>query len=383
MIKVITGNRAAALGTVLSRPRLVSAYPITPQTTIVEYLAGFCADGSLNARFINVESEHSAMSACIGAASTGIRVFTASSSHGLALMHEMLHVASYMRLPIVMAVVNRAMGIWNIHADQTDSLSQRDTGWMQIYCENAQEVLHTVIQAYKIAEQVMLPCMVTLDGFLLSHTSELVDIPGSELVDRYLPGYKPVNVLDVANPLTFGACPVSPEYYMEFRYMAQQAMDRALKIAAESENEFKEIFGLGYGLVDSYKIEDARTIIVTMGTIASTSRITIDERRSKGEKIGMLRIRMFRPFPKDAIRKALANAERIAVIDRNISFGQGGIIAEEINSALSNLPARPIICGFVAGLGGRDVTPETIDGIIEYTAHANSSEDIVWVGLKK
>jgi pyruvate/2-oxoacid:ferredoxin oxidoreductase alpha subunit len=383
MIKVITGNRAAALGAVLSRPRLVSAYPITPQTTIVEYLASFCADGSLNARFINVESEHSAMSACIGASSTGIRVFTASSSHGLALMHEMLHVASYMRLPIVMAVVNRAMGIWNIHADQTDSLSQRDTGWMQIYCENAQEVLHTIIQAYKISEQVMLPCMVTLDGFLLSHTSELVDIPGSELVDRYLPDYKPADVLDVANPHTFGACPVSPEYYMEFRYMAQQAMDRALKIAADSEDEFKEIFGLGYGLVDSYKTEDAKTIIVTMGTIASTARITIDERRSKGEKIGMLRIRMFRPFPKEAIRRTLANADRIAVIDRDISFGQGGIVAEEINSTLSNLPARPVICGFVAGLGGRDITPETIDNIIDHTEKAVASEDIVWVGLKK
>jgi pyruvate/2-oxoacid:ferredoxin oxidoreductase alpha subunit len=383
MLKVITGNRAVAIGAVLSHPKMVSAYPITPQTTIVEYLAGFCSDGSLDARFINVESEHSAMSACIGASAAGIRVFTASSSHGLALMHEMLHVASYMRMPIVMAVANRAMGIWNIHADQTDSLSQRDTGWMQIYCENAQEVVDTIIQAYKISEQVLLPCMVCLDGFLLSHTSELVDIPDSDLVDKYLPDYKPLYTLDVDKPRTFGACPVSPDYYSEFRYMAQQAMDHALKICADADNGFKEIFGRGYGLVDKYKTEDAKTIIVATGTIASTTRIVIDERRNKGEKIGMLRIRMFRPFPKEEIREALANAERIAIIDRDISFGQGGIIAEEITSTLYNLPARPIICSFIAGLGGRDITPDTINNIADHAIKAKASEDIVWAGLKR
>ena len=382
-MKVITGNRAAAYGAVLSRPRLVSAYPITPQTTIVEYLAGFCADGSLDAKFINVESEHSAMSACIGAASAGIRVFTASSSHGLALMHEMLHIASYMRLPIVMAVANRAMGIWNIHADQTDSLSQRDTGWLQIYCENSQEVVDTIIQAYKIAEQVLLPCMVTLDGFLLSHTSELVDLPDHELVDRYLPEYKPSYQLDVDRPYTFGACPVSPEYYLEFRYLAQQAMERALLVAEQAGREFKDVFGRGYGLVDSYKTEDAETILVATGTIASTTRIVVDEMRGRGEKIGMLRLRVFRPFPKEAIRKALAGAKRVAVIDRDISFGQGGIFAEEINSALSHVPAKPIVCGFVAGLGGRDVTPDTIRQIIDHVLQTKSSQDIVWVGVKK
>jgi pyruvate/2-oxoacid:ferredoxin oxidoreductase alpha subunit len=383
MKKVITGNRAAAYGAVLSRPQLVSAYPITPQTTIVEYLAAYCADGSLDARFINVESEHSAMSACIGAAATGVRTFTASSSHGLALMHEMLHVASYMRLPIVMAVANRAMGIWNIHADQTDSLSQRDTGWMHIYCENGQEVVDSIIQAYRISEQVLLPCMVTLDGFLLSHTSELVDIPGKDMVDRYLPAYNPAQVLDATRPLTFGACPVSPEYYLEFRYMAQQAMDRALSIAAEADNEFRQVFGRGYGLVDTYWTEDATTIIVTTGTIASTTRIVIDERRAKGEKIGMLRIRMFRPFPKEEIRRKLAGATNIGIIDRDISFGQGGIIAEEVNSALNGSPARPVVCGFIAGLGGRDVTPEVIDGIIDHTTNARVSEDVVWVAVKK
>jgi pyruvate/2-oxoacid:ferredoxin oxidoreductase alpha subunit len=382
MIKLATGNRAAAYGAVLSRPKFISAYPITPQTTIVEYLAAFCADGSLDARFMNVESEHSAMSACIGASAAGIRVFTASSSHGLALMHEMLHVSSYMRLPIVMAVANRAMGIWNIHADQTDSLSQRDTGWLQIYCENSQEVVDTIIQAYKISEQVSLPCMVTLDGFLLSHTSELVDMPDSKLVDKYLPEYKPLYKLDTARPLTFGACPVSPEYYLEFRYMAQQAMDNALKIAAEADNEFKDIFGRGYGLVDSYKTEDAETIIVATGTIASTARIVIDERRNKGERVGMVRIRMFRPLPKEEIRKALGKAERIAIIDRDISFGQGGIIAEEINSALSYLPGRPVICNFIAGLGGRDVTPDTIHDIVNHTIIARASEDMVWAGVK-
>jgi len=383
MKKVITGNRAVAYGALLSRPKFISAYPITPQTTIVEYMAGFCADGSLDAKFINVESEHSAMAACVAASVTGVRAFTATSSHGLALMHEMLHVASYMRLPIVMAVANRALGIWNIHADQTDSLSQRDTGWLQIYCENNQEVLDTVIQAYKISEKVSLPIMLALDGFLLSHTSEIVDIPENGLVDSYLPEYKPLYILDVDNPRTFGACPVGPDYYLEFRFKAQEAMNDALVAAREADEQFKDVFGRSYGLVDKYRMEDAKLIVVTSGTVASTTRIVIDELREKGEKVGMLKIRMFRPFPKEEIKTALQKAEKVAVIDRDISFGQGGIFAEEVTSALYPLSTKPIVCGFIAGLGGRDITPEVIHNIINYTSNAESSEDIVWMGVKR
>ncbi len=383
MKKVISGNRAAAYGVLLAQPQLVSAYPITPQTTIVEYLAGFCSDRSLKATFINVESEHSAMSACIGASAAGVRVFTSSSSHGLALMHEMLHIASYMRMPIVMAVVNRSLGIWNLHADQTDSLSQRDTGWLQIYCENNQEVLDTIIQAYKISEQVFLPTMVALDGFLLSHTCELVDIPDSKSVDRYLPGYKPRYVLDTQEPCTFGACPVGPDYYLEFRYKAQQAMDDALSVAAAADDQYGEIFGRRYGLIDEYRTEDASILVVVAGTAASTTRFVIDERRAKGEKVGMLRIRLFRPFPKQEIRKLLAKAEKVAVIDRDISLGRGGIFVEEINSAISHLPVKPIVCSFIAGLGGRDITPEIINDLIEYTMESEVSQDINWMGLRQ
>lgn len=383
MRKVITGNRAAAYGALLSRPKVISCYPITPQTTIVEYLADFCSNGMLKAKFINVESEHSAMSICVGASSTGVRTFTASSAHGLALMHEMLHVAAFARLPIVMAVVNRAMGIWNLHADQNDSLSQRDTGWMQLYCENNQEVLDTVIQAFRISEKVALPTMVILDGFILSHTSEIVDIPDAELVDKYLPEYSPMYAFDLQDPRMFGACPIPPEHYFEFRYKSQQAMGDALLVAKEANKEFEQMFGRGYDIVEKYRAEDADLVLVTSGTIASTSRLVIDERRERGEKVGMLKIKLFRPFPSDEVRIALQKAERVAVIDRNISVGQGGIFAQEVKSALYDSTDKPSLCGFIAGLGGRDVTPETIHHVIDYTTSMEKPGEIIWVGLKK
>jgi len=382
MIKLITGNRAAALGAVLCRPKFISAYPITPQTTISEYLAGFCADGTLNAKYMNVESEHSALSACIGASVTGVRVFTATSSHGLALMHEMLHITSFMRLPIVMVVVNRAIGLWNIHGEQTDALSQRDTGWLQIYCENGQEVIDTVIQAYNISEKVSLPTMVCLDGFILSHTSELVDIPEAVSVDHFLPKSKPLSKLDVKNPRMFGA-PVSPEYFLEFRYKAQEAMEKALPVVAEVDARFGEQFGRSYGLVEGYKTEDAKLVVVSVGTAASTTRIVIDELREAGEKIGMLKIRLFRPFPKTEVIKALKHVEKVAVIDRDLSPGQGGIFAEEIRSALYSSTRKPKVYGFIAGLGGRDITPDTIRQIINITSSTDQPREITWVGLKR
>jgi len=383
MKKVITGNSAVAYGVLLCRPKVVSAYPITPQTTIVEYLASFCADGSLNAKFINVESEHSVMSACVSASATGVRVFTATSGHGLALMHEMLHVASFMRLPIVMAVVNRAMGLWNIHTDQNDSLSQRDTGWLQLYCEGNQEILDSIIQAYKISEKVLLPSMVVLEGFVSSHTSEIVDIPDISAVDSYLPKYKPEYTLSVEDPHTFGAGPVSPEHYLEFRYKAQRGMEDALLVANEVDEEFREAFSRSYGLVDKYRIDDAKLVLVTSGTAAGTARLVIDERRKRGEKVGMLKIRLFRPFPQEEVRTALESKDKVAILDRNISFGQGGIFAQEVKSALCNLENRPIVHSFIAGLGGRDITPEIIHHVIDHTLIAERPDDIVWMGLKE
>lgn len=381
--KVITGNLAVAYGVSLSRPKVIAAYPITPQTTIIEYLAQFCAGGTLNARYIAVESEHSAMAASIGAGATGVRVFTASSSHGLAYMHEMLHVASYMRLPVVMAVVNRSMGIWNIQTDQTDSLAQRETGWMQFYCETGQEVLDTIIQAYRVSEQVLLPSMVILDAFLLSHTSEVVDIPDSQVVDAYLPEYKPQYFLNPEDPRSLGGSIVGPEYYMDFRYIAQQAMESAFAPAIEADDEFARRFGRRYGLVEEYGTDGAELVLVTSGTVSSTARIVIDELRGRGEKVGLLKVKLFRPFPKELVINALRKAKKVAVIDRNISLGQGGIFAEEIKSAFCNVEPKPLIYGFIAGLGGRDITPEGIHGIIKETAEADKPEEIIWVGVRE
>jgi len=384
MKKVIMGNHAVSYGVQLARAQVIAAYPITPQTQIVEMLSEMCADGLLNAKFIKVESEHSAMAACVGASSAGARAFTATSSHGLALMHEMLHWAAGARLPIVMANVNRALGPgWSIWTEQTDSLAQRDTGWLQFYCENNQEVLDTVIQAFKIAEQVLLPVMLVLDAFVLSHTEEPVDLPDQGLVDEYLPPYEAQYKLDPSDPHAFGPM-VSPDHYMEMRYKIQKAMEEAVEAARRADEEFSEVFGRNYGLVEPYRLEDAAVVLVTSATITGTAREVIDQLREEGERVGLLKVRMFRPFPFRDVREALAGAKKVAVIDRNISFGHGGIFAEEIKSALYNSPAKPPLFGFVIGLGGRDVTPASIRGIAEYTFEHDAPEtEMIWREVKK
>jgi pyruvate/2-oxoacid:ferredoxin oxidoreductase alpha subunit len=382
--KVMVGNHAVSLGVKLARAEVISAYPITPQTQIVEMLSEMCAGGELDARFIKVESEHSAMAACMGASATGVRTFTATSSQGLALMHELLHWAAGARHPIVMANVNRAMGPgWNIWTDQNDSLSQRDTGWIQLYCENNQEVLDTTIQAFKLAELVNLPVMIILDAFFLSHTSEPVDVPAQEVVDEYLPMRDADVKLDPDNPMAFNAL-VRPDAYMEMRWDQQEAMGRALNLFPELDAEWRVLTGRGWGALESYRAEDAEMVLVTSGTITSTAREVVDRRRDDGERVGLLKVKMFRPFPTDALRQRLRAADRVAVLDRNVSPGHGGIFAEEIRSALYDVPPddRPTLFGYVLGLGGRDVTPGTIDEIIERTrtADAPSREDL-WVGL--
>ena len=384
MKKVIMGNHAVSYGVQLARAQVIAAYPITPQTQIVEMLSEMCADGLLDAKFIKVESEHSAMAACVGASSAGARAFTATSSHGLALMHEMLHWAAGARLPIVMANVNRALGPgWSIWTEQTDSLAQRDTGWLQFYCESNQEVLDTVIQAFKIAEQVLLPVMLVLDAFVLSHTEEPVDIPDQGLVDEYLPPYQAQYKLDPSDPHAFGAM-VAPDHYMEMRYKIQKAMEEVVEVARRADGEFREVFGRSYGLVEPYRLEDAEVVLVTSATITSTARDVVDELREEGKRVGLLKIRMFRPSPFCDVREALTGAKKVAVIDRNISFGHGGIFAEEVKSALYNSSARPSIFGFVIGLGGRDVTPASIRGIAEYTFEHDAPEtEILWREVKK
>ena len=282
MKKVMIGNHAVSWGARLARVEVISAYPITPQTQIVEELSEMCADGRLDARFIKVESEHSAMAACVGASAAGARAFTATSSQGLALMHEMLHWAANGRLPIVMADVNRALGPgWNIWTDQSDSLAQRDTGWVQLYCETNQEVLDTTLMAFKLAETVDLPVMLVLDAFFLSHTAEPVDVPDPETADVFLGSRAARYTLDVNDPRSFGAL-VKPDAYMEMRWHLQQAMQRVPAAFADVELEFAERFGRRYGAVESYRIDGADLVLVTSGTITSTARFVVDRLRERG-----------------------------------------------------------------------------------------------------
>lgn len=384
MKKVLIGNHALSYGAKLARVNFISAYPITPQTEVVEYLSELCSEGELNARFVKVESEHSAMAACIGSESVGVRSFTATSSQGLALMHELLHWAAGARLPIVMGNVNRAMGPpWNIWTEQTDSLAQRDTGWLQIYASTNQEVLDSVILAYKIAEKIMLPVMVVLDAFVLSHTSEVVDIPAQELVDEFLPEYNPLVKMDVDDPHTFGGLG-SPDIYMELRYKIEEAMESATDVIKEAGKDFEELFGRYYGLTECYKCDDAEYLIITSSTIAQTAILAVDELRKKGIKAGLLRVRVFRPFPSVEIADIVKGKKRAVVIDRNISFGKGGIFCDEIKGAIYNKDNMPEIVGYVAGLGGRDVSLNDVIAMFEEGISKNNIDsNIYWWGVKK
>ncbi len=384
MNQVLEGSHALSEAVRLAKVQVMSAYPITPQTHIVEALSEYCEDGRMNAKFICVESEHSAMAAVIGAASGGVRTFTATSSHGLALMHELLHWASAARLPIVMAEVNRALGPgWNIWMDQTDSLAQRDTGWIQLYCEDGQEVLDTTLQAFRLAETVNLPVMVVLDAFFLSHTYEPMDVPDQAEVDRFLPPYCPKLQIDIQIPAAISQM-APPNVYMEMRRNIQSAMETVPNHFDFVETEFEKIFGRRYGQIDAVDCEDAEIILVVTGTAASTSRYVLNELRSQGEKVGILKLKMFRPFPKDLIRKVLGHAKKVAVIDRNFSFGASGIFAQEVRAALCNHANHPKVFGYITGLGGRDVTPEIIRQIYQLAKETPEPiDESVWVGLKE
>ncbi len=383
MEQVISGNEAAAYGAMLARAQVIPAYPISPQTTIVETLSDFIAGGKLRADFVKVESEHSAMACCIGAASAGARTFTATSAQGLALMHELLHWAAGARLPIVMANVNRAMSPpWTMWCDQTDSLSQRDTGWLQFYCEDNQEVLDSILMAYRISEKVLLPSMVCLDGFILSHTYEQVDIPDRREVDGFLPPYEARFKLDVEDPRALNA-PFLPDVYMEQRVKMQKAMEEAKGIVQEVDREFGRVFGRSYGIMEGYAAEDAEILLVTTGTVTGTARVVVDELREKGEKVGLLKMKMFRPFPADELRRILLPVRKVAVIDRNLSYGSTGIFAQEIRSTLQQHGEGTSVFGFVAGLGGRDITPALLKEVIDQVKGQEApEEDVTWIGVK-
>jgi pyruvate/2-oxoacid:ferredoxin oxidoreductase alpha subunit len=388
---VETGSHVASLAAKAAKAQVVAAYPITPQTAIVELIAEFANSGQMKSQYICVESEHSAMAASIGASASGARTFTATSSHGLAYMHEMLHWASNARSPIVMAVVNRTMGPpWNILADLSDSISQRDTGWIQFYCSTHQEIFDTIIQAYKICEnsKVFLPAMVCFEGFILSHTSMPFTIPDQEDIDSFLPSFKPGWKLDVDKPMSHGTI-ASSDYFMELRYLVQEAMDNARELIPIVDREYSERFGLPYhgGLLEEVACDDSETLIISMGTIGSEAKVAVQKLRDKGHKVGLIRIRSFRPFPIEEVRKACRGVDAVAVIDRAISYGGEGQLFTEMQSALYDVEDRPLALNFIAGIGGRDVTEKDIEAMALHAAkcarEGRVDHRIDWYGLKR
>jgi 2-oxoisovalerate ferredoxin oxidoreductase alpha subunit len=392
---VTTGNYSAAEAAKYARVQVVSAYPITPQTTIVERLAKIIEDGQLKAKYVRVESEHSAMAACIGASAAGARTFTATSSHGLLYMHEMLHWASMMRLPIVMCVVNRALGPWNIHVDHNDSISQRDTGWIQFYVEDNQEIFDTIIQAYRISEKFLLPSMICMDGFILSHTAQPLELPKQEDVDDFIPNdFRRHLLLDVDNPMTLGSLNMEGSEgegvpaYMEHRYFAHEAMESISATLKNVDQDFKEKFGRSYsGSLQEYRCEDAEVVMISMGTLAAQARMAVDELRNNGYKVGSVKLRVFRPFPSEELRELGERVKAFAILDRNISYGSGGAAFTETKAALYGMKEQPLVLGFIAGLGGRDVTPTHQKEILEETVktleRGNVKEEERWFDLKK
>lgn len=377
--ELLTGNEAVACAVAMANAQVIGIYPITPQTTIIEKICDLAARKVFEPRILHVESEHSAMAAVLGAAYTGARTFTATSSQGLALMHELLHWAGGGRLPVVLANVNRAMAPgWSIWTDQNDSLSQRDTGWMQFYCESAQEVLDTTLLAFRVSEQVMVPSMVILDAFVLSHTSEPVDVPDPEIVAKFLPKYKPPFRLDTDHPCSFGAL-LRPQFYQDVRAKLQESMVEALQVIESCDRHWRDLTGRSWGIVSGYRDEDAEIVFVTSATTASTGRVVVDRLREEGLKVGLLNIRVFRPFPFDAVRAALKGRTLAVVFDRNLSYGHHGIFAQEIKSALYGTPDAPPLACFVGGLGGRDITPESIETMLRQALAGQNHRMFSWV----
>jgi len=387
--RVVTGNYAAAYGALLAKAEIVAAYPITPQTFIVEHISEFIHNGMMDAEYMPVESEHSAMSACVAAAATGVRTYTATASQGLALMHEVLPVASNLHLPIVMPVVNRTVaspiGIWCEH---NDTMPQRDSGWMQVYCEDNQEVLDMIIQAYKIAEdkRVLLPIMVNLDAFILSHTTEPVDFPDQSKVDEFLPKYKPEHAyLRPEDPMILGSfCP--PEYIQEIRSQTDECMHNARPVIKEVTDEYVKMFGRNYhGLIEEYRTDDADAILITIGTVTSTAREVVDNLREDGKNVGLAKLRFFRPFPIDEMRALAKKTKALGVYDRSVSFGIGGPAFIEVRHSLYGHSDIPVM-NFLAGLGGRDVTVEDIKIMYENLLNAARTKklekEILWIGTR-
>lgn len=382
--KFLSGNEAFAYGVCLAKPHVISAYPITPQTTVVEKLSEMVECGMLKSEFVHVESEHSALTCAIGASSVGARAFTATSSQGLLYMAEGLTYASGGRFPIVMMNANRSTALpWNIYGDQRDSLSLLDHGWIQAYAEDAQEALDLALMGFYIAEHkdVLTPYMANLDGFTLTHTYETVEVPASEDADRFLPPFVTDNKMDVDNPKNLGFT-AGPDTNTEFKYLEHQGILNVRAVVKECEDKFYEIFKRRYtGLTENYRTEDADYVIVTLGTIAGLCRNVVDELREKGVKAGLIRIRYVRPFPDAELTDALKNVKALAVLEKDISFGNEGTVYTNVNSALLKAELGVKTSNYIAGLGGRNIEKEQIEAIFDDLK--NGVTGIKFVGLKE
>ena len=386
--KVVTGNYAAAYGSMRARVRCVAAYPITPQTFIVEHISEFVNNGEMDCEYVEVESEHSAMSTCVSASATGVRTFTATSSQGLALMHEILPIASGMRLPVVMAVVNRAIAApINIWVEHNDIMPERDSGWIQVFCDNNQEVHDMVLQAFRIAEdkRVALPMAVNLDAFILSHTVEPVELSDPEEADKFVPKYVPPSpILDPKAPTVIGAF-VPPEYMMEVRWNLDNAMRQVPKVVEEVNSAFAKQFGRNHGgMIDPYMVDDAEVVLVTIGTASSTAHEVVDELRAAGKKVGLVKLRFWRPYPTEQMRKIAGRVKAVGVFDRAVSYGVAGPSFIELRNAAYGLSVP--IMDFIGGLGGRDVSSVDIrfmyERLLEAAKAGKAKKEITWMGTR-
>jgi phenylglyoxylate dehydrogenase alpha subunit len=388
-IRVLNGNKAAAYGAKLSRPEIIAVYPITPQTTLVEYLSQFVADGELDANMVEVESEHSVMSVLHGASIAGCRVFSGTSGQGLAYMYEPYIRTSTMRLPIVMCIVNReVISPTTVWGGPQDSITLRDAGWIQIYVENNQEILDSIIMAYRIAEdpRVLLPVNICYDGFYLSHMTDFVEIPKQETVDSFLRPYEPTHLkLDPNEPMAVD--PLTPgDLLMEYRYHHLEAMGQSLSVIQEVDQAFGSHFGRSYGgLLEMYRAEDAEVVLVTMGSVTGTARVAIDRARENGIRVGLIKLRTLRPFPRELLKESLRGKRAVGVIDRNVCFGWcSGTLFVELRSALLDLENPPLILNFIAGLGGSDITLDHLAKAIQSTQNTmdkKAEKEVQWLGI--
>ena len=381
----LSGNEAFAYGVRLARPQVISAYPITPQTIVVEKLSEFVEDGSLKSEFIHVESEHSALSCAMGASSVGARAFTATSSQGLLYMAECLPYAGGGRFPIVMMNANRSTALpWNIYGDQRDSLSQLDSGWIQAYAENAQEALDLALMSFYIAEhkQVSTPFMANLDGFVLTHTYEVVDVPTAEQADEFLPPFETENKMSLTKPKNLGFS-AGPDTNTFFKYKEHTGLLNVKKAVTEAESRFESIFGRHYsGLTENYRTDDADYILITLGSISGLVREIVDKLREQGEKAGLLRIRYMRPFPNEEIAKAVKNAKAVGVLEKDISFGNEGTVYTNVNSALQKAGISIPTSDYIGGLGGRNISPGEIENIFEELKQEKSAVKFLGIEVR-